>query len=98
MQILPQKNPNKVKKYLSNFQLVRKKLVEVEEKDRVRNFQPPIDGNEIIKIFKISSGKQIGLLKHAIKEAILDGLVKNEKKDAEKFLRLKAKELNIETL
>jgi len=92
------KNPNKVKKYLSNFQLVRKKLIEVEEKDRVRNFQPPIDGNEIIKIFKISSGKQIGILKHAIKEAILDGLVKNDKKDAEKFLRLKAKELNIETL
>ena len=92
------KNPNKVKKYLSNFQLVRKKLIEIEEKDRVRNFQPPIDGHEIIKIFKISSGKQIGQLKHAIKEAILDGLVKNEKKDAEKFLRKKAKELNIETL
>lgn len=90
------KNPNKVKKYLSNFQLVRKKLLEVEEKDRVRNFQPPVDGNEIMEMFVVSSGKQIGLLKHAIKEAILDGIVKNEKTDAIEFLKIKAKELNIE--
>jgi poly(A) polymerase len=89
-------NPNKVKKYLSNFQLVRKKLLEVEEKDRVRNFQPPVDGNEIMEMFVVSSGKQIGLLKHAIKEAILDGIVKNEKTDAIEFLKIKAKELNIE--
>ena len=90
------KNQNKVKKYLSNFQLVRKKILEVEEKDRIRNFQPPINGNEIIEMFNISSGKQIGLLKHVIKEAILDGIVKNEKSDAIKFLKIKAKELNIE--
>ena len=90
------KNPNKVKKYLSNFQLVRKKLLEVEEKDRVRNFQPPVDGNEIMEMFVVSSGKQIGLLKHAIKEAILDGIVKNEKTDAIEFLKIKARELNIE--
>jgi len=90
------KNPNKVKKYLANFQLVRKKLKEVEEKDRIRNFQPPIDGNEIMKLFKIESGKQIGDLKKLIKDAILDGLVQNNKQDALIFLEKKATELNIE--
>ena len=89
------KNPNKVKKYLANFKLVRKKLKEVEEKDRIRNFQPPVDGNEIMQLFKIESGKQIGDLKKLIKDAILDGLVKNNKQDALIFLE-KAIELNIE--
>ena len=89
------KNPNKVKKYLANFQLVRKKLKIVEEKDRVRNFQPPINGNEIMQIFNISSGKQIGQLKKLIKDAILDGVVENNKEDALTFLTDKAKELNI---
>ena len=90
------KNPRKVKKYLSNFQLVRKKLKEVEEKDRIRNFQPPINGNEIMKLFKIKSGKEIGLLKKLIKDAILDGDVKNNKEDALLFLNKKAKEFKIE--
>ncbi len=89
------KNPNKVKKYLANFQLVRKKLKIVEEKDRVRNFQPPINGNEIMQIFNISSGKEIGQLKKLIKDAILDGVVENNKEDALTFLNDKAKELNI---
>ena len=89
------KNPNKVKKYLANFQLVRKKLKIVEEKDRVRNFQPPINGNEIMQIFNISSGKEIGQLKKLIKDAILDGVVENNKEDALTFLTDKAKELNI---
>lgn len=90
------KNQRKVKKYLSNFQLVRKKLKEVEEKDRIRNFQPPINGNEIMKLFKIKSGKEIGLLKKLIKDAILDGDVKNNKEDALLFLNKKAKEFKIE--
>ena len=90
------KNPRKVKKYLSNFQLVRKKLKEVEEKDRIRNFQPPINGNEIMKLFKIKSGKEIGLLKKLIKDAILDGDVKNNKEDALLFLNKKAEEFKIE--
>ena len=89
------KNPNKVKKYLANFQLVRKKLKVVEEKDRIRNFQPPIDGNEIMQIFNIASGKEIGQLKKLIKDAILDGIVENNKEDALIFLTHKAKELNI---
>ena len=90
------KNPNKVKKYLSNFQLVRDKLKEVEEKDRIRNFQPPINGTEIMEIFNITSGKEIGLLKIAIKNAILDGIVKNNKEDALVFLIKKAEDLKIE--
>ena len=89
------KNPNKVKKYLANFQLVRTKLKEVEEKDRIRNFQPPVNGNEIMEIFDIKTGKEIGQLKKLIKEAILDGEVENDKKAALIFLNKKAKELNI---
>jgi len=91
------KNPNKVKRYLANFQLVRKKLKEVEEKDRIRNFQPPVNGNEIMEIYDIKSGKEIGQLKKIIKDAILDGLVKNNKDDVLVFLRKTAGELNIKT-
>jgi poly(A) polymerase len=80
------KNPNKVKRYLANFQLVRKKLKEVEEKDRVRNFQPPVNGNEIMEIYDIKTGKEIGQLKKIIKDAILDGLVKNNKDEVLVFL------------
>jgi len=90
------KNPNKVKKYLANFQLVREKLKEVEEKDRIRNFQPPINGTQIMEMFNISSGKDIGLLKSLIKNAILDGIVENKEEDALDFLFKKAKELNID--
>ena len=90
------KNPNKVKKYLANFQLVREKLKEVEEKDRIRNFQPPINGTQIMEMFNISSGKDIGLLKSLIKNAILDGIVENNEEDALDFLFKKAKELNID--
>jgi len=89
------KNPNKVKRYLANFQLVRKKLKEVEEKDRIRNFQPPVNGNEIMEIYEIKSGKQIGQLKKIIKDAILDGLVKNNKDEVLVFLKKTAGELNI---
>ena len=80
------KNPTKVKKYLNNFQLVRKKLQEVEEKDSIRNFQPPIDGLEIMQLFNIQAGREIGVLKNAIKDAILDGEVKNNREEALKFI------------
>ncbi len=89
------KNPNKVKRYLANFQLVRKKLKEVEEKDRIRNFQPPVNGNEIMEMFNIKTGQEIGKLKKLIKDAILDGDVKNNKKDAINYLKDMAKGLNI---
>ena len=90
------KNQRKVKKYLNNFQLVRKKLKEIEEKDHIRNFQPPINGKEIMDLFNIEAGKEIGILKSSIKEAILDGIVKNNKEDALVFLIKKANDLNIE--
>ena len=89
------KNEKKVNKYLKNFQLVRNKLKEVEEKDQIRNFQPPINGVEIMRLFNIEAGREIGILKNAIKDAILDGNVKNNKKEALRFIINKAKELNI---
>ena len=89
------KNQKKVKKYLNNFQLVRKKLKEIEEKDHIRNFQPPINGKEIMDLFKLEAGREIGILKNSIKEAILDGTVKNDKKEALAFIISKAKELNL---
>ena len=90
------KNETKAKKYLKNFQLVRRKLKEVEEKDHIRNFQPPIDGKEIMDLFSIKAGREIGILKNAIKDAILEGIVKNDKEEALAFIIKKAKELNLQ--
>jgi poly(A) polymerase len=72
------KNETKVKKYLRNFQLVRKKLIDIEEKDKVRNFQPPVSGDMIQTAFGIKPGKEIGIIKNTIKEAILEGEIPNE--------------------
>lgn len=88
------KNPNKVKKYLHNFEIVRQKLNEIEEKDKIRNWQPPITGEEIMTIYNIMPSKKIGLLKNALKDAILDGLVGNNFEEAKKFLDIKINELN----
>ena len=88
------KNPNKVKKYLHNFEIVRQKLIEIEEKDKIRNWQPPITGEEIMAIYNIVPSKKIGLLKNALKDAILDGLVGNNFEEAKKFLDIKINELN----
>lgn len=89
------KNPARVRRFLSNFQIVRKKLKEIEEKDRVRNFQPPVDGNEIMEVFGLPEGREVGLLKAAIKDAILDGVIPNERDAAFKFMLKKAEEMNL---
>ena len=80
------KNPNKVKRYLLNFEIVRQKLIELEEKDKIRNWQPPISGEEIMKLYSLPPGREIGILKNSLKDAILDGEVENNYHSAKLFL------------
>lgn len=89
------KNEEKVKRFLANFQLVRKKLKEVEEKDSVRNFQPPVSGEEIIATFDLPPCRAIGDIKNAIKEAILDGVIGNNPEEARAYMFKAAQELGI---
>ena len=89
------KNEAKKTRHLDNFQLVRNKLREIEEKDAIRNFQPPVDGTEIINAFGIRPGKEVGIIKTAIREAILDGIIPNEHDAARKLMFQKGKELGL---
>ena len=89
------KNPEKVRRFRNNFQIVRRKLQLIEEKDRVRNFQPPIDGKLIMETFNLPACNMVGEIKMAIKEAILDGIIPNEYQAAFDFMLTKATEMGI---
>lgn len=90
------KNERKQKRFKQNFEVVEQKIKDVEERDKVRNFQPPITGEQIMKIFDIQPGKEIGILKNAIKEAILEGEVENNYNSALEFVINMGKDLNLE--
>lgn len=89
------KNPKKFKKYLNNFKLVRQKIKEVEERDSIRNFQPPVTGEIIMETFNLRPSKEIGILKEAIKEAILEGEIHNDYDEAFYFMLNKAKQMGL---
>ena len=89
------KNAEKKQRFLDNFQLVRQKLKDLEEKDRIRNFQPPVDGNEIMEVFGLEPCAEVGSLKASIKDAILDGIIPNEHEAAFAYLLEKAAEIGL---
>lgn len=90
------KNKQKVKRFIENFQLVKQRCKEVEDNDHVRNWQPPVDGEMIMEMFGLSPSKQVGVLKDALKEAMLDGIIPNTKEAALSFVIEKAKNMGLD--
>ena len=89
------KNAQKQEKFKKNFEYVAQKIKEVEEKDHIRNFQPPITGEEIMAMFNLAPGREIGILKERVKEAILEGNIPNEKETAREFVLQEAKKMKL---
>ena len=92
------KNEQKKKHFLDNFALVRQKLKDLEERDRIRNFQPPVDGMEIMRVFGLEPCAEVGTLKAAIKDAILDGIIPNEHDAAYRYLLARAAEMGLKAV
>lgn len=91
------KNPKKVARYLANYELVRDKLKEIEEKDHIRNWQPPITGEIIMETFNIAPSRQVGIIKNAIREAILDGVIGNNYEEAFEFMLIEGAKLGLKS-
>ncbi len=89
------KNPHKVRRFLNNFAIVKERLAEVEENDKIRAWQPPVDGEEIMQIFNLTPSREVGTLKTAVREAILDGVIPNDREAALAFLYAKAEEMGL---
>jgi putative nucleotidyltransferase with HDIG domain len=89
------KNREKVKRYLANFEIVKIKLKEIEEKDKLRNWQPPVSGNDIMITFGITPGKEIGIIKSAIREAILEGIIPNNFEEAYEYMLLEGTKIGL---
>jgi len=92
------KNPKRFERYHNNFKIVRKKIEEVEERDHVRNFQPPVSGEQIMESFGLGPSKAIGQIKEAIKEAILEGVIPNETEAAFELMKVEGKKLGLKLI
>ena len=89
------RNENRKQRFRDNFQLVRRKLVDLEERDRIRNFQPPVDGQEIMQTFGLQPCAEVGAIKNAIKDAILDGKIPNSYNEAYAYMLKKGREMGL---
>jgi hypothetical protein len=90
------KNELRVRKYLRNFELVKQKLADVEARDRIRNWQPPVTGEMIMETFNLAPGRQVGEIKTAIREAILEGTIRNEMEEAYRFMIEKGRAMGLQ--